>query len=90
MHSDVKAMLRKKNRLLHKGRVEEASALARCIGNEITRRTKTELSLLHENVDSREMLACVRRLTGKQKNVGGPCRRHYCRNIKRSLLYYFH
>jgi len=32
--------------------------------------TETELSLLHENVDSREMWACVRRLTGKQQNVG--------------------
>ena len=48
----VKAMLRKNNRLLRKGRVEEASALARRIGNEITRRIKTQLSLLHENVDS--------------------------------------
>ena len=63
-------MLRKKNRSLRKGRVEEASALARRIANEITRRTKTQLSLLHEHVDSREMWACVRRLTGKQHNVG--------------------
>ena len=37
----VKAMLRKKNRLLHKVRVEEASALARRIGNEITRRAES-------------------------------------------------
>ena len=37
----VKAMLRKKNRLMRKGRVDEASALAQRIGNEITRHTKT-------------------------------------------------
>jgi len=54
---------------MHKGRGEEASALAQRIGNEITRHTKTtQLSLVHENVDSREMWACVRRLTGKNQN----------------------
>ena len=67
MTADVKAMLRRKNRLMRKGRGEEASALARRIGNEITRHT-TQLSLVHENVDSREMWACVRRLTGKNQN----------------------
>jgi len=68
MTADVKAMLRRKNRLMRKGRGEEASALARRIGNEITRHTETQLSLVHENVDSREMWACVRRLTGKNQN----------------------
>ena len=53
---------------MHKGQGEEASALARRIGNEITRNTKTQLSLVHENVDSRETSACVRRLTGKNQN----------------------
>jgi len=53
---------------MRKGRGEEASALARRIGNEITRHTKTQLSLVHENVDSREMWACVRHLTGKNQN----------------------
>ena len=55
---------------MRKGRTEEAAALAWCIGNEITRHSKTQLSLMHENVDSREMWACVRRLTGKRQNVG--------------------
>jgi len=55
----VKAMLHKKTCLLRKGRVEEASALARRIGNEITRRTKTQLSLLHENVDSGHVSAIL-------------------------------
>jgi len=68
MTAHVKTMLRRKNRLMRIGRREEASALARCIGNEITRHTKTQLSLVHENVDSREMWACVRRLTGKNQN----------------------
>ena len=46
MTAHVKAMLRRKNCLMRKG-------------NEITRHTKTQLSLVHENVDSREMWACV-------------------------------
>ena len=50
MSAHVKAMLRRKNRLMRKGRAEEASAL------------------VHENVDSREMWACVRRLTGNNQN----------------------
>jgi len=59
MTAHVKAMLRRKNRLImRKGRGEETSDLARRIGNEITRHT-TQLSLVHENVDSREMWACV-------------------------------
>ena len=65
----IKSMLRKKNRLMHKGRVEEASGLAQRIHCEITRRTRTQLSLLHENVDSREMWASVRHLTSKNHNV---------------------
>ena len=65
----VKAMLRRKNRLMRKGRVDEASALAQHIGKEITRHTKTQLSLMHENVDSGDMWACVRRLTGKNHSV---------------------
>jgi len=68
MTAHVKAMLRRKNRLMRKGRVDEASALAQRIGNEITRLTKTQMSLVHEGVDSREMWACVRRLSGKSQN----------------------
>ena len=60
-------MLRLKNRLMRKGRVEEASVLAQRIGKEITSRTKTHLSTI-QNVDSREIWECVRRLTGKKQH----------------------
>ena len=59
-------MLRRKNRLLRRGRVEEASAVAQRIGKEITRRTKTQLKPIQGNFNSRKMWACVRRLTGKK------------------------
>jgi len=74
-------MLRRKNRLMRKGRGEEASTLARRIGNEITRYIKTHMSLVHENVDSREMWACVCRLTGKESKFRS-CRRHHREIIK--------
>ena len=62
----IKSMLRRKNRLMRRDRVEEASALAQRIGKEITRRTKTQLKPIQGNVDSGKMWACVRRLTGKK------------------------
>lgn len=63
----IKAMLRRKNRLMRRGRTEEASALAHRVSLEITRRTKNRLSLLRENVDSRDIWSAVRQLTGKNK-----------------------
>jgi len=41
---EINAKLRRKNRLMHAGRVEEAGALARQIGHDITRRSKHQLS----------------------------------------------
>ena len=49
----IKAMLCCKNRLMRKGRVDEESALAQCIGKEIIGHTKTQLSTI-QNVDSRK------------------------------------
>ena len=82
----IKSMLRRKNRLMRRGRVEEASALAQRIGKEITCRTKTQLKSIQGNVDSRKMWACVRRLTGKKPHddhVEGisaeSLNNHYCK-----------
>jgi len=61
-------MLRRKNRLMRKGRVEEASALAQRIGKEITRRTKTQLSTI-QHVDSRAIWECVRRLMARSNKI---------------------
>ena len=43
-------MLRRKDRLMRRGRVEEASALAQRIGKEITRRTKTQWNQSRETL----------------------------------------
>ena len=82
----IKFMLRKKNHLMRRGRIEEASALAQRVGKDITRRTKTQLNSIQRNVDSRKMWACVRRLTGKKSHnscVEGisaeSLNNHYCK-----------
>jgi len=54
---------------MRKGRLEEASALARRIGKTITKRTKTKLSTIGENTDSKKLWSCVRNLTGKTSNI---------------------
>lgn len=64
----IKSMLRRKNRLMRKGRVEEATALALRIGKAITQATKHHLSNIGENADSRQLWSCVRQVTGKVPN----------------------
>jgi len=54
---------------MHKGWVEEASALAKRIGEDITRRCKTRLSKLDGRVDAKGMWAAVRQLTGRQQGT---------------------
>jgi len=69
----IKSMLRRKNRLMRRGRVEElgpkASALAQHIGKKIIRRTKTQLKSIQGNADSKKMWTFVRRLTGKKPTM---------------------
>ena len=60
----IKAKLRKKNRLMHTGRAEEAGALIRQIGRDITRRIKCQLEQINGKSDIRELWKAVRQLTG--------------------------
>ena len=59
----VKDMLRRKNRLMRRGRIDEADVLACRIGRAIIRYNSVELSPV-EPQDSRAMWAKVRQLTG--------------------------
>ena len=45
----IKARLRRKNRLMRAGRVDEAGALARQIGRDITRHNKRQLEKIGSN-----------------------------------------
>jgi hypothetical protein len=49
--ADIKAKLRRKNRLMRAGRVEEASALAKQIGKEIRRQNQSSLNKLDYKTD---------------------------------------
>jgi len=66
---EIKAMLRRKNKLMRSGRVEEAGALAGRIGKEITRRNKGRLITISSK-NSKDLWATVRQLTGRQQDEG--------------------
>ena len=61
---EIKVKLRRKNRLMRAGRVEEAGALAHQIGRDITRRSKRQLCKLRK-YDTKELWTAVRQLTGR-------------------------
>jgi hypothetical protein len=64
----VKSMLRRKNKLMRSGRVEQATALAAKIGESIKKFNSAELSRADVIADPKKMWAKVRRLTGRSKN----------------------
>jgi len=63
----IKVMLRRKNKLMRAGRVEEAGALAKRIGSDITSQCKGRLKNKDEKMDARKMWDAVRKLTGRQQ-----------------------
>ena len=70
----IKANQRRKNRFVRAGRVEEANALAKCIGRDITRRCQTRLSKVDGKVDVKGMVGSgqtVDRSTANSSQVDG-------------------
>jgi len=63
----MKAMLRRKNRLMPAGRVEEAGALSARIGREIQSRSRTQLTKFDGRTDVKRMWTAVRQLSGRQQ-----------------------
>jgi len=66
----VKYMLRKKNRLMREGSVEQAAALAVKIGDAIKAYNSAELSRVDVLANPQNMWAKVRQLTGRSKTTG--------------------
>ena len=62
-------MLRKKNRLMRAGRVEEAGALAKLIGRDMQLRCKSQLDMIDGKTDAKSMWAAVRQMTGPKPDV---------------------
>jgi len=69
--ADIKAKLRRKNRLMRAGRVEEAGALARQIGRDITRHRKHQLEQVGIKPNAKELWKTVRQLTGREHEPAG-------------------
>ena len=70
MTASLKAKLRRKNRLMRKGRVEEASALAKRISNTIENRNRSRLRTRDGGkMDAKDVWAAVRRLTRRQRDA---------------------
>ena len=63
----IKAMLRRKNKLMRAGRVEEAGALSVRVGQAIQNSCRTLMSQYNGKTDVGKMWAAVRRLTGRQQ-----------------------
>ena len=58
----IKAKLRRKNRLMRRGKIEEASALADRIRKDILHRSRSRLIKLEGKADVRDVWAAVRQL----------------------------
>jgi hypothetical protein len=66
----IKARLRKKNRLVRSGRLEEAGALAKRISKDIKHRNQTLLQRVEGKMTAHEVWSAVRRLIGRTNEVG--------------------
>ena len=64
---EIKSKLRRKNRLMRAGRVEEAGALAVRIGKDMARHSKSHLNKIDGKANTKDMWTAVRQLTGKQQ-----------------------
>ena len=65
---EIKAILRRKNRLMRQGRVEKAGALAARIGKKITAQSRLQLRGINARTDTKELWAAVRKLTKAGKS----------------------
>ena len=66
---DIKAKLRRKNRLMRAGLIEEADCLAERIGKDITKRSKAQLSHINPKTCAKDMWTAVRQLTGRKTDT---------------------
>jgi len=66
---EIKAKLRRKNRLMRSGRLEEAGALAVRISRDMKKYGKTRFLKVGGKSDAKDMWNAVRQLTGKHHNA---------------------
>jgi len=63
MTPEIKTLLRRKNRLMRRGRLEEASAIALKVGKAIARQNGRRLRSLNSSKGTKQLWECVNRLT---------------------------
>jgi hypothetical protein len=67
--AEIKSKLRRKNRLMRAGRVEEAGALSVRIRKEMMRNSRMRLCKIGGRADAKDMWEAVRRITGRQQGI---------------------
>ena len=67
---EIKFKLRRRNKLMRKGRTEEADALSLRIGKDISNHGKARLCKIGGRADAKDMWTAVRHLTGRQRETG--------------------
>ena len=65
---EIKAMLRRKNRLMRDGRAEKAGVIAARIGKKITAQSRLQLRGINARTDAKALWAAVRKLTNAGKS----------------------
>ena len=65
----IKSMLRRKNRLMKKGKLEQAGALAIRIGDAIRRYNSNRLALTDSKSGSKVLWSRVKEITGKGRQL---------------------
>ena len=67
--ASIKARLRRKNRLMRAGRIEEADVLAARIGKEIKQRNKVRLNHIEGKTDVKALWTAVNQLVGRKQEA---------------------
>ena len=73
MTPEIKAMLRRKNKLMHAGKTEQADALAARIGKEIIKHNTAQFKCIDAKVDASDMWHKVKQLSSRSGRSDSNC-----------------
>ena len=66
---EIKSLLRKKNNLMHRRKIDAAGSIAKRIGDLIRIKNASEFSDKNPITDTKDLWSRVRRITGKEKKT---------------------
>ena len=73
MTPEIKAMLRRKNKLMHAGKTEQADALAARSGKEIIKNNTAQFKCIDAKVDASDMWHKVKQLSSRSSRSDSYC-----------------